>query len=244
MTGVEFGHLDIEWIFDCLDVGKVTLGGDPVEEPCLFLSHKGVQVAEEYLQARYRLYTMVYMHKTTRAAEVMLRELLEALPASSQEAPVKRLRPGRFVADGQPTLGEYLSLDDAVAWAELSELAQSPDAKVCGLARRLLDRRLYKCFDLGAAAGERDEGNRRLRFMFMRRLKEVRADGRFPDLLVDHAEVAGYKWYDFESTSALEKVLVKRNRHDPEPRDIAEFSSVAQSLIARASIHRLYVPSA
>jgi HD superfamily phosphohydrolase len=49
MTGVEFGHLDIEWIFDCLQVGRITLGDaqDPVEEPCLYLGPKGVQVAEE-----------------------------------------------------------------------------------------------------------------------------------------------------------------------------------------------------
>ncbi len=40
---------------------------------------KGVQVAEEYLEARFRLYKAVYMHKTTRAAEKMFDALLRTV---------------------------------------------------------------------------------------------------------------------------------------------------------------------
>jgi hypothetical protein len=76
----------------------------------------------------------------------------------------------------------------------------------------------------------------------MRSVRQKQAEGRFPDLLVDDTQVTGYKWYDFESTNALEKVLVKRDQHDPEPRDIAEFSTVVKSLIERAKIYRLYLP--
>ena len=73
MTGVQFAHLDRDWLLDCLEVGSITIGEkEPVAAPCLYLNFKGVRVAEEYLEARFRLYTMVYMHKTTRAAEKML----------------------------------------------------------------------------------------------------------------------------------------------------------------------------
>jgi uncharacterized protein len=243
MTGVKFGQLDIEWIFDCLDVGTVTVGNpeDPVEEPCLYLSPKGSQVAEEYLEARFRLYMMVYMHKTTRAAEMMLQRLIKRLVQLAKDDPALRARSrlaGYVVADA-PSLGSYITLDDSTVWAELVALSDFADPLVRDLSSRLVNRRLYKCFDLGAAVGERDEGNRRHRFM--RHLRERAAE--FPDLLIDGAQVAGYKWYDFESTSALEKVLVKRDRNDAEPRDIAEISQVVRSLIAQAKIHRLYVPS-
>jgi uncharacterized protein len=245
MTGVEFAHLDMEWIFDCLEVGTVTLGeiSDPVVEPCLYLNPKGIQVAEEYLEARFRLYMMVYMHKTTRSAEKMLERLLERLREVAREdaAVRERSRLAAFIAADSPTLGDYLALDDTVVWAELHELSQSPDPTVQTLARRLVNRELYKCFDLGAVVGERDEGNRRHRFM--RGVREQQRQGKFPDLLVDDTQVTGYKWYDFESTNALEKVLVKRDRQDTEPRDIAEFSSVVKSLIERAKIYRLYLPS-
>jgi uncharacterized protein len=245
MTGVQFGHLDIEWIFDCIEVGEVTLGdpNDPVAEPCLYLNPKGVQVAEEYLEARFRLYMMVYMHKTTRGAEVMFQQLLQRLDAVSRDDPAlrSRSRVSAFIAAGARNLVEYLSLDDTVVWAELHALREYGDVVVSDLAGRLVDRRLYKCFDLGAAVGERDEGNRRHRFM--RRLRERRSEGQFPELLTDDAQIVGYKFYEFESRSALEKVLVKRDRHDAEPRDIVEFSQVVRSLIARAKIHRLYAPS-
>jgi HD superfamily phosphohydrolase len=244
MTGVEFAHLDIEWIFDCLEVGTVTLGdvNDPVEEPCLFLNPKGVQVAEEYLEARFRLYMMVYMHKTTRSAEKMLERLLERLrEVAADDAGLRdRSRLAGFIATDSPMLDDYLALDDTVVWAELHTLSQSSDPIIQTLAKRLTNRELYKCFDLGAVVGERDEGNRRHRFM--RSVRQKQAEGRFPDLLVDDTQVTGYKWYDFESTNALEKVLVKRDQHDPEPRDIAEFSTVVKSLIERAKIYRLYLP--
>ena len=81
MTGVEFGHIDLDWLFDCLEVGRIALGqsANPFEAPCLYLGPKGVQVAEEYLEARFRLYRMVYMHKTARGAEKMLEALCVAL---------------------------------------------------------------------------------------------------------------------------------------------------------------------
>jgi HD superfamily phosphohydrolase len=43
-----------------------------------------VSVAVEYLEARYRLYRMVYTHKTMRAAEKMLEALLQAVAARAR----------------------------------------------------------------------------------------------------------------------------------------------------------------
>jgi uncharacterized protein len=246
MTGVEFGHLDVEWIFDCLEVGTVTLGdpSDPVVEPCLYLSPKGMQVAEEYLEARFRLYMMVYMHKTTRAAEVMFRRLLELLQSVARsDAKLRKRNPlAAYVAAREPTLQQYLSLDDTVVWADLNALRSCSNAEIAELAARLVERRLYKCFDLGAAVGETDTGNRRQRFM--RRVKDLRdSEGKFPKLLTDDPQISGYVWYDFESDSAFDKVWVKRERHDVEPGDIAQFSDIVKTLVKRARIYRLYVPS-
>lgn len=47
MTGVQFGHVDEDWLFDCLRVGEVTVGtDDPFDAPCLYLSPKGLRVAK------------------------------------------------------------------------------------------------------------------------------------------------------------------------------------------------------
>ena len=153
MTGVEFGHLDSDWLFDCLEVGSITIDSDdPVEVPCLYLNFKGVHVAEEYLQARSRLYTMVYMHKTTRAAEKMLSALLDGVRRDLESHAVVRQDPMlRHLSSNSMPLGSYLDLDDATVWSTLSAVVQlsPPHPLVSDLARRLRDRRLYKCFDIG-----------------------------------------------------------------------------------------------
>ena len=126
MAGVEFGHFDSDWLFDCLEVGSITVGEReqaPYEAPCLFLGPKGVQVAEEYLEARYRLYRMVYMHKTTRAAEKMLEALLKTATSDLKDDELAKREPvlRYFVS---PSLASYLALDDASVWAALSIYAE------------------------------------------------------------------------------------------------------------------------
>ena len=171
MTGVEFGHIDLDWLFDCLEVGTIAVGGrEPFEAPCLYLGPKGVQVAEEYLEARFRLYQMVYMHKTARAAEKMLEALLVAVVADAGGAGRARPEPllGYLTAE-RPTIGAYLALDDATVWAALSGWAESaPGARAAALARRLRERKLYKCVDIGV----RDAPGGNLFARFRRRLDE------------------------------------------------------------------------
>ena len=113
-AGVEFGHIDCDWLFDCLEVGSVTVGSDdPHKAPCLYLGPKGLSVAEEYLEARFRLYQMVYMHKTTRAAEKMLEALLGATVEIGDAELARREPVLRYLTGETSSLGSYLDLDDA-----------------------------------------------------------------------------------------------------------------------------------
>ncbi len=242
MTGVEFGHIDREWLFDCLEVGTVTVGrNDPVETPCLYLGPKGVQVAEEYLEARSRLYRMVYMHKTTRAAEKMLEALLCAVASDAECGEPAYSEPvSRYLTSEDPTLDSYLALDDTMVWAALAVYSQSPDRQVSALARRLRERDLYKCVDIGV----RDRSsNGNLFHRFRRRLNENAAEGT-EGLLFDDATVAPYKWYNFDDTSALNKVLVKATDDMSEPTDILDVSDIAKSLRGENRIQRVYAPDA
>ncbi|MCE2392175.1 MAG: hypothetical protein J4G09_11940, partial [Proteobacteria bacterium] len=132
MTGVQYSHIDLDWLLDCIEVGSITVGEEELQEaPCLYLGPKGLKVAEEYLEARYRLHTMVYTHKTTRAAEKMLAELLRlsainlADHESSKQVPILR-----YLTSNPPTLDIFLGLDDTVVWASLETLADSGDPVV------------------------------------------------------------------------------------------------------------------
>ncbi len=241
MTGVEFGHIDRDWLLDCLEVGTVTVGtDDPVEAQCLYLGPKGVQVAEEYLEARSRLYRMVYMHKTTRAAEKMLEALLESVALGMKDSDLVRHEPVmRYLTSENPTLDYYLPLDDSTIWSALSAYRTYKDRSISELARRLRERELYKCVDVGAH--DRPDGNLFLRFKreLNRRTVEFR-DG----VLIDDTLIAPYKWYDFGDGSALNKVLVKTRQKMDEPMDIADASRIVETLRNEKRIQRVYAPDA
>ena len=146
MTGVESGHVDFDWLLDCLEVGRVTIARDePVESPCLYLGPKGLSVAEEYLEARFRLYRMVYMHKTTRAAEKMLEKLLKGAVSEMRGSDLAAREPLLRYLASEPSLGAYLDLDDATVWAALAAYAEHGSPQVAELAKRILHRQLYKC---------------------------------------------------------------------------------------------------
>ncbi len=240
MTGVEFAHLDRDWLFDCLEVGSVTIDEDaPVRVPCLYLNLKGLQVAEEYLEARFRLYKAVYMHKTTRAAEKMLGSMLKTFTLDYRDSQLAQQEPLlRYFVDESPSLGSYLELDDASVWTTLATLAASSDTHVAELASRLRERRLYKCLDVGMQAQDEAQGNLFLRF---RRELRYRYLG-FDSLLFDDAPVTLYDWYSFEDSSALNKILVKTRAEDHEPKDIANVSSIVPALRDAERIQRVYAP--
>ena len=232
MTGIESAHLDLDWLFDCLQIGVVIRGEEsPVEAQCLYLNPKGIPVAEEYLVARFRLYTMVYMHKTTRAAEKMLAVLLKSVAEESTIAYQFRSDPVvRYFTSKQPTLESYIDIDDASIWATLAAFASSSHSTVSHMARRLRARQLYKCFDVRAL----EKRGRNMYGSFRRKL------GERPDLLFDDDKVELYKEYDFDHKSALNKILVKTSSSENEPTDIVGVSAVIQAFRDAERIRRVY----
>ena len=244
MTGVQFGHVDIDWLIDCLEVGSVTIGNpaNDTPAPCLYLGAKGLGIAEEYLEARVRLHWTVYMHKTTRAAEKMLEVLLEAAASTLRGTDLACREPVlRYLTSETPALDAYLRLDDAAVWAALGEYADCPQPRVAELAGRLRDRNLYKCLDIGPL--DEPQGDLYQRF---RRALEKRNDAWRGDLLFDDSTITSYTWYDFnDDASAFNKVLVKVDAAMDEPQDIADVSYLVRALhegrLGRR-VQRVYAP--
>lgn len=241
-TGVDFAHIDRDWLFDCMEVGSITIGGrEPYTVPCLFLGPKGLDIAEEYLEARFRLYRMVYMHKTTRAAEKMLETALKRANEAADADTVRRDPLLRYFAASAPTLGAYLALDDSTVWAALAALAEESIPTASNIAGRLRDRQLYKCIDVGV----RGEPGGNLYVRFRKALNESTIQHR-QDVLHDDPTITFYKLYDFSDPSALGKVLVKPRSDMPEPVDVLDHSDVVTAL-KRARYDRLarvYAPDA
>jgi len=205
-TGVEFGHIDQDWIFDCLRVGSIiideegqTTPSTPIKAQCLYLGPKGISVAEEYLEARFRLYNAVYMHKTTRSAEKMFEELLKTLFCDLEQ--MKRRHPSveivRYFAQETPDLETYLRLDDSSIWSSLSLFSDDTNEDFAKLATRINNRDLYKCVDIGNRDFDDDNLFRRFRYKIDSSQLEWKNQ-----VLYDDSSIVAYKWYDFDSTSA------------------------------------------
>ena len=248
MTGTEQGGFDLAWLLNNLEVERLTIGGDddadPFEVDGFIIGSKALQAAEGYLLGRFHLYTQVYLHKTTRSAEKMFARLLDFVAAriNNGETGLTGLPEGHplvaFVENGCDRLEDYLELDDAVMMAALGMLSYAADPRIAELAARIRHRQLFKCFDVRATA---DPVGGNARPAFRRLLNEARRNGEFDqeiDVLEDSTAVSPYKVHEFESKSALEKILIRRSG-DGRPEDVARLSPVVEALGER-KIFRIY----
>jgi HD superfamily phosphohydrolase len=153
-TGAAYGKFDIKWLIHHLELD--------IAKGRFYLSRKALAAVEDYAFARYHMYRTVYFHKTTRAAEVMLRLLFRrAKQLAHSPDEFRRLLPdapsGILTAfSGSLSLGEYLALDDhsMTEFLKACERSESPAGSLQELGGGLLHRRLYKAVDTtGASAG-------------------------------------------------------------------------------------------
>jgi HD superfamily phosphohydrolase len=141
-TGTNYGHFDLTWML-------AQLRPDPGNKR-FYLTRKGLAAAETYLFARYHMYRTVYFHKTSRAAEVMLKLLFRRCRErigdnrAELDVPVSV----RSILSGQMSLTSYLDTDDHTVTELMKGCVRSSDATLAGLASGLLYRRLYKCVDV------------------------------------------------------------------------------------------------
>src|SRR5690606_11456945 len=127
-TGADYGRFQLDRILHTL-----ALDGEQV-----VIHHKGLQAAEEYVLSRYFMYWRVYLHKTTRGQEVLLRAIVERAKTHGPADPVtERLR---RLWEGSGSLADFLSVDDTDLWVALKTWAHGLDPVLADLSRRFLSR--------------------------------------------------------------------------------------------------------
>ena len=147
-SGAGYATYDLDWILHAL----------AVEDDNIVIDYRrGTYAVEQYLFARSYMYAQVYHHKTVRSAEWMLIKLFERyreLAARGAEPP--GLEPAATLARGNELSVEgYLRLHDVSvthaldAWGGRADAPPAADPVLRDLAARLVDRRLFKTFDLG-----------------------------------------------------------------------------------------------
>lgn len=124
-TGARYGEFDLEWLLHCVRIGEVAVKGrsDSLHRLC-FDAEKAIHVVEEYIQAREFMYVQVYLHKTTRAFEAMLKSVLglaSAIADGEEHFAPQPCPPAlaKMLARKEVSTDEYLSLDDFRLWCTL-----------------------------------------------------------------------------------------------------------------------------
>lgn len=156
MTGSQHAGIDFEWLMQNLEIDEVahSVGETPLSPVQTFvLGRKAIFAAEAYVLGLFQLYPTVYLHKATRGAEKIYVELLVRIFTLVKNDLVEKtgLTPKhplvKFVRSPED-VECALALDDTVIWGALSLMADAEDVCTSTLAKRLRDRKLFKCVDL------------------------------------------------------------------------------------------------
>lgn len=148
-TGVGYGSFDLDWLLRSFRFGSPESSNG---SPTLAIDGiKGLPAIESFILSRLFMFQQVYFHKAGRASEFMMTRVLErARQLLAEGIRLERTPPAlRTLASGdEPTLGEYLALDDTVIHTALLAWREAPDAMLSDLCHRLLARQLFKTYEL------------------------------------------------------------------------------------------------
>jgi len=232
MTGVKYGIYDFERLLHVLRLD--------IHRQNIVVASNGVQAVEKYLQARYHMYSQVYLHKTVRAGERTFDSLLtraadlaQRLPDEGAGRETLRLSKDNPLLEllrdpAKVTLETYCQLDDHLVFSALHRWEKSPDAILSDLAGRITGRRLFKTLDISRVK------NLKTREKLAR--EAIQAAGLDPRyyLVMDTSGDVPYKPYS-PNRPAQSHILVEYGAPGKtETRDIHEVSAVVDGL-ARAA---------
>jgi HD superfamily phosphohydrolase len=147
MTGVKYGIYDLEWVLHALKIDD--------SSGHIYVESKGLHAIEEYLQARYYMFRQVYFHRTLRSAEALLTSALtrarELTVGGEHRVNVHGEVFRKMLLGERATTNEFLQLDDTDLLFNLKQWCWEPDGVLSDLARRFVNRRLFKASDLDMA---------------------------------------------------------------------------------------------
>jgi HD superfamily phosphohydrolase len=153
-TGVTYGDYDLDWLLRSLRFEPAQGGGAP---GLAIDGMKGITAIESFLLARLFMFQQVYFHKSTRAAELMIRSIVRravTLMQAGDRLPARLAALETVAAGNDPSLGDYLALDDGVLLGAMRSWEDARDATLADLCRRLRARALFKTIELGGVESD------------------------------------------------------------------------------------------
>ena len=222
MTGVKYGVYDLEWVLHALRIDD--------SSGRIYVESKGLHAIEEYLQARYYMFRQVYFHRTLRSAEALLTSALtRARELAAGATPTVNVygRVFRKMLLREPaSTAEFLQLDDTDLVFNLKQWAREQDPILSDLARRFVDRRLFKASDLDMPDALVPE--------FLDRAAEIVStiglDPRYYLILDKASDIPYYGYYLPGRPEPASQIYVETLGSQPEIREIGDVSAAVRGM--------------
>jgi HD superfamily phosphohydrolase len=206
-TGVTYGRFELERLIRVMS----PQGNDIV------VKKSGQQTVEQYILARYFMYSQVYLHPVTLSSDVLLRHAFLRAKTLHERGALgflpDELRPFLDKTMDEMSVEEYLRMDESVMTYTFHRWAEAEDAILRDLADRFINRRLFGSIHTREL---KEVEKQTVRDMF-------RSQGLNPDyfLAFSNATGAGYHMYRQGITLVEE---------DGDKMDIADASPLVRSL--------------
>lgn len=159
MTGVRYGLFDLDWLLRSLRFEPQTDGRPP---RFAIDGMKGLPAIEGFVLARRFMFEQVYLHKATRAAEVLIKAIFARAAMNVRDGtrldPIPRALSLAANGDDVP-LGAYLELDDVAIGAAFAAWENAKDPVLADLCRRLRRRRIGKTVELTGENAARERAD-------------------------------------------------------------------------------------
>ena len=222
MTGAKYGIYDLEWVLHALKIDE--------ESDRVYVESKGLYAVEEYLQARYYMFRQVYFHRTLRSAEAVLVSTLNRARDLIEQGLLEFRMPGsgfeKMLTGEEVDTDEYLQIDDTDVTFHVKRWSHDKDHILSDLAKRFIDRKLFKAIDLEFPIKQPDE--------FWERAREIVSEAGFDPhyyLITDRAgDIPYYGYYSPVGVDPKSLIYVEASGPQPAIREISEVSEVVRGM--------------
>ncbi|MEW6206795.1 MAG: HD domain-containing protein [Acidobacteriota bacterium] len=222
MTGAKYGIYDLEWVLHAL---KIDESADRI-----YVEAKGLYAVEEYLQARYYMFRQVYFHRTLRSAEAVLVSTLKRARCLIERGESCFRLPGsafeKMLCGQSVTTSEYLQMDDTDVVFHLKQWTRESDPLLADIARRFIDRKLFKAIDIPVMEDRYED--------FVSRASEIIARRGFDPhyyLIMDRAsDVPYYGYYSPVDVDGKSLIYIETEGPLSAIREISEVSGVVRGM--------------
>lgn len=134
-TGVNYGRFELGRLIRSL----------ALVDGSILLRSSGIHTAEQYILARYFMYTQVYLHPVTIGSDVLVGSILRRageLWLAGQLVDMPRFLQAFFLDQREVSVREYLAIDESTLLYAFRVWATTEDKVLSDLSNRFLNRRL------------------------------------------------------------------------------------------------------